>query len=174
MEKMYMGIDPGSEGFISTYFEGIWRHYSIKDNSLLELARIMRQIKEMHPQIACVMEDVRAIHGCSAKSTFSFGFNKGYLIGMLAAYEIPYTLVAPKEWQKKIWTNADMVYTYKEITQKGKTITKKEVNTKQTTINACRRLYPSVDLRKSERAEKPDNNKVDSMMMTEYARRENL
>ena len=172
--KCYIGIDPGAKGFITTYFNGLWQHYSIEDNDLYQLSEIMRQIREEHVEIACVIEDVRAIFGSSAKSTFSFGFNKGYLIGILAANRIPYTLIQPKEWQKKIWTNSDMVITYKEFTQKGKKITKKEVNTKQTTINACKRLFPTVDLRKSERAKKPDDNKADSIMMTEYARRMNL
>jgi len=50
----------------------------------------------------------------------------------------------------------------------------KRIDTKATSINAARRLFPEVDLRKSERSKKPDDNKVDSMLMAEYARRRNL
>ena len=172
--KLYIGIDVGSKGFISMQKNGAWEHYSIEDNDLYQLSEIMRQTRLKHPQIACVIEDVKPIFGSSAKSTFAFGFNKGYLIGLLAANRIPYTLVAPKEWQKCIWTNADMVVSHKVVVVKGKEQVKKDVNTKQTSINACKRLFPTVDLRKSTRSKKPDDNKVDSMLLSEYGRRKNF
>ena len=172
--KLYIGIDVGSKGFISTQKNGVWAHYSIEDNDLYQLNDIMTQIRNENESIACVIEDVKPIFGSSAKSTFAFGFNKGYLIGLLAANQIPYTLVAPKEWQKCIWTNADMVVSHKVVVVKGKEQVKKDVNTKQTSINACKRLFPTVDLRKSTRSKKPDDNKVDSILMAEYARRKNL
>ena len=133
--KLYIGIDVGSKGFISMQKNGAWEHYSIEDNDLYQLSEIMRQTRLKHPQIACVIEDVASIFGSSAKSTFNFGFNKGYLVGLLAANKIPYTLVQAKVWQHEIWTNHDMVVTYKDVVIKGKKISKKEVNTKQTTIN---------------------------------------
>lgn len=173
-DKLYIGIDVGSKGFISMQKNGKWTHYSIEDNDLYQLSDIMLNARLENDSIACVIEDVHPLFGSSAKSTFAFGFNKGYLIGLLAANQIPYTLVAPKEWQKEMWGNADMVVTYKEVIIKGKKVNKKEVNTKQTSINACKRLFPTLDLRKSERSKKVDDNKVDSVLMSEYARRKNL
>lgn len=173
-EKLYIGIDVGSKGFISMQKNGKWEHYSIEDNDLYQLSEIMQRTRCEHERIVCVIEDVHALFGSSAKSTFAFGFNKGYLIGLLAANNIPYILVQPKEWQREMWGNTDMVVTYKEVTIKGKKVTKKEINTKQTSINACKRLFPTIDLRKSERAKKIDDNKVDSILMSEYARRKNL
>lgn len=173
-EKLYIGIDVGAKGFISMQKNGRWWHYSIDENDLYELSEIMQRTRYEHERIACVIEDVHAIFGSSAKATFAFGFNKGYLIGLLAANNIPYTLVAPKEWQKEMWGNADMVVTYKQVVIKGKETTRKEVNTKQTSINCCKRLFPTLDLRKSERAKKIDDNKVDSILLCEYGRRKNL
>lgn len=173
-EKLYIGIDVGCKGFISMQKNGRWEHFSIEDNDLYQLSEILRQARQGSLNIACVIEDVKPIFGSSAKSTFAFGFNKGYLIGLLAANQIPYTLVAPKEWQKCIWTNADMVVSHKVVVVKGKEQVKKDVNTKQTSINACKRLFPTVDLRKSTRSKKPDDNKVDSMLLSEYGRRKNL
>lgn len=174
MEKAYIGIDVGSKGFISVQKNGKWEHYSIEDNDLYQLSEIMLRIRLDNDSIACVIEDVHPIFGSSAKATFQFGFNKGYLIGLLAANQIPYTLVQPKEWQREMWINADMVVNYKQTIVRGKEITRKEVNTKQTSINACKRLFPTMDLRKSERAKKIDDNKVDSILMCEFARRKNL
>ena len=173
-DKLYIGIDVGCKGFISMQKNGRWEHFSIADNDLYQLSEILRQARQGSLNIACVIEDVHSIFGSSAKSTFAFGFNKGYLVGLLAANQIPYTLVAPKEWQKEIWINADMVVSHKEVEIKGKKVMKKEVNTKQTSINACKRLFPTLDLRKSERAKNIDDNKVDSILLCEYGRRKNF
>lgn len=173
-DKCYIGIDVGAKGFISVQINGAWSHFPIADNDLYQLSEIMREIRSKYDNIACVIEDVKPIFGSSAKATFQFGFNKGYLIGLLAANKIPYTLVQPKTWQKEMWENSDMVVTYKKVVIKGQETTRKEVNTKQTSINACKRLFPMVDLRKSSRSKKPDDNKVDSMLLCEYGRRKNL
>lgn len=173
-EKAYIGIDVGAKGFIAVQRGGQWEHYSIADNDLYELSDIIRKIREDNESVSCVVEDVHAVYGSSAKATFQFGFNKGYLIGLLSANRVPYTLVAPKEWQKEIWTHPDFVVSYKDVVIKGKKVSKKEVNTKQTSINACKRLFPTLDLRKSDRAKNIDDNKVDATLMSEYARRKNL
>ena len=173
-DKLYIGIDVGSKGFISMQKNGAWSHFSIEDNDLYQLSAIMQTARKENENVVCVIEDVHALFNSSAKSTFAFGFNKGYLIGLLAANDIPYVLVQPKEWQKEMWINSDMEFTYKDVVVKGKTTTRKEVNTKATSINCCKRLFPKIDLRKSDRAKRIDDNKVDSILMCEYARRKNL
>lgn len=172
--KCYIGIDVGSRGFICVQYNGIFKHYSIEDNDLYQLSEIMADIRNKHENIACVIEDVHSIFGSSAKSTFNFGFNKGYLIGLLSANRIPYTLVAPKEWQKAMWTNADMVYKYEKVKIKGEEKIRKTIDTKATSIKAAKRLFPNIDFRKSERCKNLDDNKVDATLMCEYARRKNL
>ena len=174
MSKCYMGIDPGSKGFVCTQIDGVFKHYSIEDNDLYQLSKIMAEIRFKYDNLVCVIEDVHALFNSSAKSTFSFGFNKGYLIGLLAANKIPYILVQPKEWQKVVWTNSDMVVSYKKVKVKDKVVSKKVVDTKATSINAAKRLFPTMDFRKSERAKNIDDNKVDATLMSEYARRMNL
>lgn len=169
-----MAIDPGSRGFIALQKNGSFSFYSIGDNDLYQLSEIMANIRSSNTDLVCVIEDVHALHNSAAKATFNFGFNKGYLIGLLAANKIPYVLIQPKEWQKEIWTNSDMVVNYKKVTIKGKETTRKEVDTKNTSINAVKRLFPNIDFRKSERCKNIDDNKVDATLMSEYARRKNL
>ena len=161
-----MGIDVGGKGFITTQKDGQFSHYSIEDNDYYQLSEIMAEIRK-EKEIVCVIEDVHALFNSSAKSTFNFGFCKGYLIGLLAANRIPYHLIPPKEWQKEIWSNADKVVKY---SSDGK----KSTDTKNTSINACKRIFPHLDLRKNERCRNIDDNKVDSILMSEYARRKNL
>lgn len=172
--KCYMSIDPGSRGFICTQCNGNFSFYSIEDNDLYQLSEIMAKIRQENENLVCVIEDVHALYNSAAKATFNFGFNKGYLIGLLAANKIPYILVQPKTWQKEIWVNSDMVVDYKKVLLKGKETIRKEVDTKNTSINAAKRLFPNIDFRKTERCKKIDDNKVDATLMSEYARRRNL
>lgn len=179
-DKFYLGIDPGSNGYLAGQCNGAFSFYSIADNDLYQLSEIMAEIRNRHSNLVCVIEDVHALGNSAASSTFTFGFNKGYLIGLLAANRIPYVLVQPKEWQKEMWINSDMVINYKKIkvvdkkTKEEKEITRKEVDTKTTSINAAKRLFPHIDFRRTERCKNLDDNKVDATLMSEYARRKNL
>ena len=175
MEKTYIGLDPGIEGFVTAMFpNGNYEFYSIDENDDLALNRILKSIKERSWQVTAVLEDVHALFSASAKSTFNFGEIKGILKGLLVANEIPYTLVQPKDWQREIWINQDMIVSYKTVIRGDKEIKQKVVDTKSTSINSARRLFPQIDLRKNERCKKIDDNKVDSLLMAEYARRKNL
>lgn len=181
MEKTYIGIDPGLIGFITAIFpNGEKEFYSIDENDDLDLGRIFKSIKERSWEVVACMEDVHAIFGASAGSTFNFGEIKGVLKGLLIAHEIPYHLVAPKDWQKEIWVHQDEIivtktrkHTDKESGEVG-VKSYKTVDPKPTSINAARRLFPNIDLRKNERSKKIDDNKVDSLLIAEYARRKNL
>ena len=176
MERTYIGIDPGVAGFITVMFpDGKIEFASIDEHDDLDLHRVLMAIKQRSFRVTAVLEDVHAIFGSSAKSTFAFGEIKGILKGLLIANEIPYTLVQPKTWQGEIWNNQDMIVSYKTIKKSDGTEQKRKVvDTKSTSINAARRLFPNIDLRKNERCRKIDDNKVDSLLMAEYARRKNL
>lgn len=174
MSRVYIGIDPGSKGFITLANGSSFSFFSIEDNDFYKLGDILKDIKETFQDVVCAIEDVHAIFGSSAKSTFSFGEINGVLKGLLIANKIPYHLVPPKKWQSEIWEFNDLVVSYKDIVVKGKDVRKKEINTKKTSLNAAKRLFPNVDFRKSSRCKKPDDNKIDSLLLAEYARRKNL
>lgn len=173
-QRVYLGIDVGSKGFVTLNTGTELRFYSIADNDAYQLSNILHDIKAEFPNVVCAMEEIHAIFGSSAKATFAFGEINGLLKGLLIANKIPYHLVAPKKWQSEIWDNKDMVVSYKTVTIKGKQVSKKEVNTKQTSFNAAKRIFPAVDLRKTERCNNLDDNKCDSLLISEYARRKNL
>ena len=176
MRKTFIGIDPGVNGFITALFpNGAFEFYSIDENDDLALHRIFKSIKERSWDVTAVLEDVHSIFGASSKSTFNFGQIKGVLKGLLIANEIPYTLVQPKTWQGEVWNNQDVVASYKKIKKSdGSEQKRKVIDAKSTSYNAARRLFPSIDFRKNERCRKPDDNKIDSLLMAEYARRKNL
>lgn len=173
-QRVYLGIDVGSKGFVTLNTGTELRFYSIADNDAYQLSNILHDIKAEFQNVVCAMEEIHAIFGSSAKATFAFGEINGLLKGLLIANKIPYHLVAPKKWQSEIWDNKDMVVSYKTVIIKGKQVSKKEVNTKQTSFNAAKRIFPAVDLRKTERCKNLDDNKCDSLLISEYARRKNL
>lgn len=172
--KTYIGIDPGSIGFITIrYQDGELEFIPIEGCNFYALSLKLMMLQQTYDTFA-IMEEVHAIFGSSAKATFAFGEINGLLKGLLIATGIPYQLVQPKQWQKEIWINQDMVVDHKKVIVKGVEQTRKEVNTKQTSLNAARRLFPDIDLRKTERCKKPDDNLVDSLLICEYARRKNF
>ena len=173
-QRVYIGIDPGTKGFIAFNNGQNIEFLSISDNDFYAISDFLTKIKENYSNVVCVMEEVHAIVGASAKSTFSFGEINGVLKGLLMANKIPYHLVQPKIWQKEMWDNKDIVGTYTIQMRNGKEINKKIINTKQTSFNTAKRLFPNIDLRKTNRCKNYDDNKVDSLLISEYARRKNL
>lgn len=183
MTRKIIGIDPGAKGFVCTMDadtrEMEWM--SMEDEGLTAVADYLRRYdpRECH----VVMEEVHALFGASAKSTFAFGETFGYLQGVIGALGLSYTLVNPKVWQKEIWTHSDVVY--KTTTQKVKVIyddgseeikdrVTKKVYTKDTSLNAAKRLFPNADWKKNERCRKTDDNKVDATLIAEWGRRMSL
>lgn len=159
--KTYLGIDPGSKGYISVILpDNTITYFSFLDATPLQISDFLHLYKGQ--DVHCVMEEVHAIFGSSAKATFAFGEIFGLLKGLLIANEIPYTLVPPKTWQKEIWTHDDEEKNGNKI------------DTKKTSINAARRLYPREDFRRTPSCKNIDDNKVDSLLIATYAKRKNL
>ncbi len=61
-------------------------------------------------KMAC-FESLHAIYGSSAKGTFSFGKQVGYIEGILCALSIPYRSVSAKQWQKWMFEGVPKIKT---------------------------------------------------------------
>lgn len=175
MSKIYVGLDVGKKGYISTQGgDGLIRFFSFKDHDKKETFDYLKKLKEKsNGNLVCVFEDVKAIFGAGANNTFEFGFQKGYIVGYLIALGIPYEAVLPRVWQKEIWTNSDMVYKPTNRKLKDGRMAK-QVDTKPTSINAAKRLFPDIDFRRTSKCKSVDDNMCDALLMSEYARRKNL
>lgn len=161
MSKLFIGIDPGKDSFICLIHDDLISFNRIPMiGDEIDLRGLNFIFSGLHVNCHAVIEDVHSVFGSSAKSNFEFGRTVGILEMVLVCNNIPYTKIQPKKWQKDLWegitvqTNAD-----------GKN------DTKATSLLAAQRIFPLVDLRKSERAKKPDHNKVDSLLLAEYCRR---
>lgn len=160
-----IGIDPGKNGYICFMYENNIKYSGIplinKEVDLQKLNNEFLLWDTVDYDVHCVIEDVHALYGSSAKSTFNFGWIAGVLEALLVANEIPYTKVQPKDWQKEMWQGIP------KITKQGKNST----DTKAMSLLAAKRLFPNEDLRATERCTKPHDGLVDSLLLAEYCRR---
>lgn len=97
----------------------------------------------------CALEHVGAMPGQGVVSMFNFGQNFGFIQGVLKAHAIPYELVRPAKWKKEFGITKD----------------------KNTSIEVCKRLFPNVNLKRTERCRKDDDGLAESLLLASYAQR---
>jgi hypothetical protein len=117
------------------------------------------------------IENVHAIFGASAKSTFSFGKVCGLIEGIILSHKIPFTLIYPKKWQSIMFEGIPEQRKPSKINKNGKFV-KGRIDTKVMSELACRRLFPNEDLRATERSKKVHDGITDSILLCEYGRRQ--
>lgn len=98
--------------------------------------------------IAC-LEHVGPMPKQGVTSTFHFGECFGFIQGVLKASDIPFELVRPQKWKKEFSITRD----------------------KNTSIEVCKRLFPDVSLKRTEKCKKDDDGLAESLLLAEYARR---
>lgn len=109
---MILGIDPGLSGALA-FLDSVNGSLVVMDMPVVELQRNGKTKREVSPALLADMiagkgikqayvERVSAMPGQGVSSMFSFGRSLGIVEGVLAAYEIPMTLVTPQAWQKSI------------------------------------------------------------------------
>lgn len=149
---IYVGVDPGAKGgyaVISTSETGqaVFAYPWDDDFFAMEMASLM-QFKE-HGIVAAV-EKVGAMPGQGVTSMFNFGKSAGYIEGVLSGLGIPYQLVPPAKWKK-------------EFSLIGKD--------KKASIATCHKLFPDLDLKRTERCRTDSDGLAESTLLAEYARR---
>lgn len=162
---IYVGIDVGQNGGVVSVDKdsNILNMYTIpKEEKKVDyqgLYNLLKLMQEEQDMIVCI-EDVHSLFGMSAKSNFSFGHIKGAKEMACAALDCEYHLVQPKVWQKAVWLPEDAV-----IKENGRT-----KDTKATSLNAARRLWPEEDFLATKRSKVPHDGLVDAALIAEYCR----
>ena len=152
MKHIYVGIDPGASGGIavievegSSEIVSTWAYSPEKIvNTCFEIADTAGELKV----IAC-LEKVGAMPGQGVTSMFNFGKNVGFIEGVLSANYIPYQTVPPQKWKKEYSISSD----------------------KNKSVEVCKRLFPNVNLKATERCKKDHDGMAEALLMAEYARR---
>lgn len=144
----YIGIDPGAKGAFSIIKDdGTIISHSFEEDTFDTFISAMDELE--HQNCICCLERVTAMPGQGVTSMFNFGQNFGFIQGVLRAYHIPFELVRPQKWKKEFGITKD----------------------KNTSIEVCKRLFPSVDLKRTERCRKDDDGIAESILMAAYAKR---
>lgn len=143
---IYIGIDPGKSGAMALISDLVERRVLVPfDESVY--AKVLRDL--IPEETRAVVEHVTAMPKQGVTSMFNFGQNFGFIKGLLEAYQIPYELVRPQKWKKEFSITGD----------------------KNSSVEVCKRLFPGVVLRRTERCRKDDDGLAEALMMAEYARR---
>lgn len=105
----------------------------------------------------------------------TFGFVAGAIQGIVVAAGYPHTLVQPKKWQKEIYQGIPEIRKPPVMIKKGKMagqMKKGNLDTKAMSLLAAKRLFPTLDLRASERCKKAHDGIVDALLIAEYGARQ--
>jgi crossover junction endodeoxyribonuclease RuvC len=105
-----LGIDPGLSGALA-FLDTKTGMIAVEDMPTVTVMRNRKEKREVSPQLvaaivikrhveAAFLEKVNAMAGQGVSSVFSFGRSAGIIEGVLAAFDIPTTLVTPQTWQK--------------------------------------------------------------------------
>lgn len=196
LTKAYIAIDPGKFGGVVIMTPDgrvISKHETPLLNDDLDVLKLSEIISEASKEfiLTAIIEDVHSIFGTSSGSNFTFGYVCGQIDAVVKCSRLKLINIQPKFWQKNVWTTVDMVYKPKKPDQK-----KASVDTKATSLNAVKRLFPNEDCRgniiEKYYADNPKNRKlgiagqlvpttktkehdgiIDALLMCEVARRLN-
>lgn len=145
MNIAYIGIDPGAKGAMAVISDVV----TVWPFDPASYIVILRGLYEKRLSCVCCIEQVHSISGQGIASSFKFGQTYGWLLGVLEAFEIPYQPITPQKWKKEFGLTSD----------------------KAQSVEVCRRLYPDVNLKRTERSKKDDDNFAEAVLMATYAKR---
>lgn len=174
--RYFIGIDPGKEGAL-VVFSGVNVIKYVMPTigpelDCHELSRILKKYAEQDSFVC--LEQVHAIRGSAAGATFTFG-GVYYACRMgLCAFNIPFTLVQPKIWQKVMYQGIPEIRKPPILIKKGKRAGQTmpgRLDTKKMSLIAANRLFPTVDLRKNEKCRVAHDGIVDALLIAEYCRK---
>lgn len=143
---VYIGIDPGKDGAMAIMFYLAHKSVVIPFDKE-KYAEALCKVHEK--ECVCCLERVGAMPGQGVTSMFKFGENFGFIQGLLTACGIPYELVTPQKWKKEFQITGD----------------------KNSSIAVCKRLFPDVSLRRTDRCKKDHDGMAEALLMAEWARR---
>lgn len=142
---IHIGIDPGKRGAIAMiYPDGEICVMPLREAALIDVLRPLAGLSAR-----CCLEKVHAMPKQGVASTFTFGEGFGFIKGVLECSGVSYQEIPPQQWKKEFGLNSD----------------------KANSIAVCRRLFPDVSLRPTERSRADSDGMAEALLMAEYARR---
>ena len=184
-KRTFLGIDPGLDGGLVLLDESgavLEKHVipTIENKSMkksktkkdpstgkaamtesikrsIDIPALNRIMGELAPKTThAILEQVASRPGMSAPAVFKFGQVFGIIEGLLAGKQIPYMMVIPAVWCRVMHQGIP------------------GDDPKSRSVVALGRLFPTVDLRASERSQKPHEGLMDGLLLAEWGRRKAL
>lgn len=167
--NIFIGVDIGKDGAI----------VAIDDNGDVVMKTVMPTVGtgklEYNPEkIKNILQELRptnvsienpsGMQGYSKNAVASLKYCVGLFEGICVGLNIPYTLINPRSWQSKMWDG------HKKVTYRYEG--KDKNDTKATSLLVVHKMYPGMDLRKSERARNPHDGIVDAILIANYSRKQ--
>lgn len=156
IKKNYIGLDPGVNGGIVVMNSD----HQIIDKIVMpvmggtkkdyDVQTLVKFLTTYNKNSFAILERAQPQFRDGRKQAFKTGFGFGVLEGVLTALKIPFQIVAPKSWQKKVFEglNTD--------------------DTKVASILFCQRKWPDEDWRASQRCKKAHDGMTDAACMAYY------
>ena len=169
--KLFLGIDPGKspsicsldiEGNIKTLVllkdKGDFPHYEYEEFVMDINMEPYAYIK----MVSCELP--HSVFGASAKANFQFGLSVGACLQGVSMFGDELITPSPKQWQKEVLINEDIVKN-----DKGKK------DTKSTALKAAKRIlgirWEDKTFLPTKRSRVVNHNMVDAFLIAEYARK---
>ncbi len=177
--KIYMGIDPGGDGCITWMDQKHFLDFEfLKDLKIgkeWDLNGLKNFFKEFEKKdIHVVLEGVNCDPQWTAKTNWSLSRCLTMLETIMSCYNIPYTLIKPRVWQKEMFQGVSEIRKPSKVNKNGVTV-RGRLDTKKMSILAAQRLFPNVTMKKPLKNGKWSKNyhdgKTDSVLMCEYCKR---
>ncbi len=143
--RYFVGIDPGARGAVAVIHpDGNVTTFALDEqDDFNSSVHYFLQTLPADRTLACI-EDLHAIYGASAASTFSLGWACGYWHGVLNLLGVAVTVVKPIEWQKAVTTPVNKAYIPRMIkhseARKMREAHKKAI--KAESIRAANEMFP--------------------------------
>ena len=158
---IYGGIDPGLSGGIAFIHEGTSGIEALptpviagKDYDIQAMKMLLVEKMEGTQVLFFTIENQISMPGQGLTSTLTTGKGFGIWLGLLAGLEVPFQVISAKQWQNKLFTG-----------------TSPKLDTKARSEIIAKRLFPTADFRKSDRARKAHDGLTDAACIAEYGRR---
>lgn len=148
--SVYIGLDPGKKGAMAImgYSNTTGERYVMKIIPF-DPQEYIKTLKQFNGATVCI-EQVHSLPREGVKSVWSFGQTYGWLLGVLDAVGLSYQTVPPNLWKKDF------------------SLLRTE---KKQSIEVCKRLFPGIELKRTDRCRNDDDNMADAALICEYARR---
>jgi len=147
--RLYVGIDPGaSGGWAALWGDGSVHHVGKLKDTATFLAAFQSPLR-----MCIILEKVWATPQMGVTSAFSFGYNFGWLSGVLDAYGREYQEITSMKWQRELG-----------LIQSGRTIGQND-DKKQRNKAKAEELFPG---------QRITHATADALLIAEYCRRIHL